>query len=269
MKKNILSNKKLIIGAILSIVFIVLSIVAVFYTPYNPNTMNASEKFAHVSIRHIMGCDNFGRDIFSRVMAGLMTTMIIALGTNVIGLFVGIIVGALTGYFGGIVDEILMRVNDAVLAFPSILLALVFLSVFGPGQYNVMIALGIVFVPSYARIIRSEYLRCRGLDYVTSARLMGASDFRIIVRHILPNVTPVIFSTIVIGFNNAVLAEAGLSFLGIGVQPPFASLGTMLSDSQAFVFSHPSYTFFVGGFMVLLIVSFALFSDGVKEYINA
>lgn len=269
MNKKILSNKKLIVGAVLSIIFILIAMISAVYTPYNPTAMNASEKFARVSASHIMGCDNFGRDIFSRVMSGTGITIFIAFGTNVIGLFFGILVGALTGYYGGIVDEALMRVNDAVLAFPSILLALVFLSAFGPGQINVMISLGIVFVPSYARIIRSEYLRCKGLDYVISAKLMGAKSGRIIVRHILPNVTPVIFSTIVIGFNNAVLAEAGLSFLGIGVQPPFASLGTMLSDSQAFVFSHPSYTFFVGGFMVLLIVSFALFSDGVKEYINA
>lgn len=269
MKRNILKDKKIIIGAILSLVFITLALVSIIYTPYEPSAMNASEKFAHASFRHIMGCDNFGRDVFSRVMSGLGITMLIAFGTNVIGLFFGIIVGALTGYYGGAVDEVLMRVNDAVLAFPSILLALVFISVFGTGQINLMIALGIVFIPSYARIIRGEYLRCKVLDYVTSARLMGASDLRIIVRHILPNVTPVIFSTVVIGFNNAVLAEAGLSFLGIGVQPPFASLGTMLADSQAFVFSHPAYTFSVGGFMVLLIVSFALFSDGVKEFINA
>lgn len=269
MNKKLLSNKKIIIGAILSTIFILLALISIVYTPYGQNDMNAKEKFARASIMHLMGCDNFGRDIFSRLMAGSGVTMLIAFGTNVIGLSIGIIIGSLTGYFGGIVDEVLMRVNDAVLAFPSILLALVFISVFGTGQYNVMIALGIVFIPSYARIVRGEFIRCKGLDYVTSARLMGAKNGRIIIRHILPNVAPVIFSTVVIGFNNAVLAEAGLSFLGIGVQPPFASLGTMLADSQAFVFSHPSYTFFVGGFMVLMIVSFALFSDGLKEHINA
>ena len=269
MNKNLLSNKKLIIGAFLSIIFLIIALVSLIYTPYDPAAMNASDKFSGISFKHIMGCDNFGRDIFSRVMAGTKITIFIAIGTNMIGLFFGIIIGALTGYYGGILDEILMRFNDAVLAFPSILLALVFLSAFGPGQINVMISLGIVFVPSYARIIRSEYLRIKGLDYVTSAKLMGARNFRIITRHILPNVFPVIFSTVVIGFNNAVLAEAGLSFLGIGVQPPNASLGTLLSDSQSFVFSHPSYTFLTGGFMVLLIVSFSLFSDGFKEYINA
>lgn len=269
MNKRLLSNKKLIIGALFSSIFLIIAIVSAVYTPYDPAAMNASDKFAGISIKHIMGCDNFGRDIFSRVMAGTGITIFIALGTNMIGLLLGIIIGALTGYYGGIVDEILMRFNDAVLAFPSILLALVLLSAFGPGQINVMVSLGIVFVPSYARIIRSEYLRIKGLDYVTSAKLMGAGNLRIIIRHILPNVFPVIFSTVVIGFNNAVLAEAGLSFLGIGVQPPNASLGTLLSDSQSFVFSHPSYTFLTGGFMVLLIVSFSLFSDGIKEYINA
>lgn len=268
MNKKILSNKKLIIGVILSGLFILLALVSMVFTPYNPNAMIASDKFAGVSFSHILGCDNYGRDIFSRIMAGCGITILIAFGTNAIGLFFGIVVGALTGYFGGRVDEILMRFNDAVLAFPSILLALVFIGVFGPGQYNVMIALGIVFVPSYARIVRGEYIRCRGLDYVTSARLMGANDLRIMIRHIMPNVMPVVFSTVVIGFNNAVLAEAGLSFLGIGVQPPSASLGTMLADSQAFIFSHPSYTFFVGGIMVLLIVGFALLSDGIKEYIG-
>lgn len=268
MSKKILSNKKLIIGAILSGVFILLALISLVYTPYDPNAMNASLKFNKVSFTHVFGCDNYGRDIFSRLMSGCGVTILIALGTNAIGLLFGIVVGALTGYFGGIVDEIFMRFNDAVLAFPSILLALVFISVFGPGQYNVMFALGIVFIPSYARIVRGEYIRYRGLDYVTSAKLMGASDLRIIIRHILPNVTPVIFSTVVIGFNNAVLAEAGLSFLGIGVQPPSASLGTMLSDAQSYIFSHPGYTFFVGGFIVLLIVGFALFSDGIKKYIG-
>jgi len=269
MNKGLLNNKKIIIGAILSGVCILLAILSTVYTPYSPSAMNPTDKFAHISINHLMGCDNFGRDIFSRIMSGCGITVLIAFGTNVIGVVGGIIVGSLTGYFGGAVDEILMRVNDAVLAFPSILLALVFISAFGPGEYNVMIALGIVFVPSYARIVRGEYIRCKNADYILSARLMGASNIRLIVRHILPNVTPVIFSTMVIGFNNAVLAEAGLSFLGIGVQPPEASLGTMLADSQAYIFSHPSYTFFVGGFIVVLIGGIALLSDGIKEYINA
>lgn len=266
--KQFVKNKKFITGFVISAAFIVLAIMGIFFTPCDPEAMSSSLKFAGPSIRHLFGCDNFGRDIFSRLISGLGKTIFIALGTNVIGLGIGIIVGALTGYFGGIIDNLLMRVNDAVLAFPSILLALVFISIFGPGKYNVMIALGIVFIPSYARIVRGEYLKCRNMDYIKSAKLMGANNFRIMFVHIFPNVVPIILTTAVIGFNNAVLAEAGLSFLGIGVQPPDSSLGSMLSDSQTYIFGHPGYSLSVGCFMVVMIIGFALLSDGIKEVLD-
>lgn len=263
-----LKNKKFIVGFVISAFFVLLAVIGLFFTPYDPNQMNSSMKFAGASIKHIMGCDNFGRDMFSRLMNGVSKTMLIALGTNVIGIGIGIIVGSLTGYYGGIVDSVLMRFNDAVLAFPSILLALVFISCFGPGQYNIMLALGFVFIPSYARIVRGQYIVFRNMDYVKSAKLMGANDFRIMFIHIFPNVVPVLITTAVIGFNNAVLAEAGLSFLGIGVQPPNASLGSMLSDAQAYIFNHPSYAMTVGSFIVVLIIGFALLSDGIKEVLD-
>lgn len=261
-------NKKFIVGFVISAIFILIAVIGLFFTPYDPNAMNSANKFAGVSIKHIMGCDNFGRDMFSRLMNGISKTMLIALGTNVIGIGAGIIVGSLTGYYGGIVDSVLMRFNDAVLAFPSILLALVFISCFGTGQYNIMLALGFVFIPSYARIVRGQYIVFRNMDYVKSAKLMGAGDLRIMYVHIFPNVVPVLITTAVIGFNNAVLAEAGLSFLGIGVQPPNASLGSMLSDAQAYIFNHPSYAMTVGSFIVILIIGFALLSDGIKEVLD-
>ena len=261
-------NKKFIVGSIISIFFLMMALVGLWFTPWDPNAMSSTLKFASPSFQHILGCDNFGRDIFSRLMTGLSKTLLIAVGTNVIGILFGIIVGALTGYFGGVIDTVLMRFNDAVLAFPSILLALLFISIFGPGQYNVMFALGIVFIPSYARIIRGEYLVCRNMDYVRSAKIMGASNIRIMFVHIFPNVYKIILTTAVIGLNNAILAEAGLSFLGIGVQPPDSSLGSMLSDSQTYIFSHPSYAFFVGFFMVLMIIGFAVLSDGIKEVVE-
>jgi peptide/nickel transport system permease protein len=135
----------------------------------------------------------------------------------------------------------------------------------GSGKYNVIIALGIVFIPSFARIVRGEFIHYRNLDYVQSAKLMGASDLRIMFVHILPNAWPVILSSVIIGFNNAVLAEASMSFLGIGVQPPDASLGRMLSEAQAFLFSAPWYAFFPGLMIVLMILGFALLSDGLKR----
>lgn len=191
--------------------------------------------------------------------------MLVAAGTVFIGTFFGIIMGALTGYYGGIIDEILMRINDAIFAFPSILLALLFISLFGSGKYNVILALGIAFVPSFARIVRSEFIKCKNMDYVKNAKLQGASDFRIMFVHILPNTVTVLLSAIMIGFNNAVLAEAGMSFLGIGVQPPDASLGRMLSEAQSYLFRAPAYAIFPGVIIILMVLGFSLLSDGIKS----
>ena len=173
--------------------------------------------------------------------------------------------GAFTGYFGGWLDEALMRVNDAVTAFPSILLALVFISLLGFGKYNVILALGVAFVPSYARVIRSEFARHREMNYVKSARLMGAGHLRIMFLHILPNTRQVLLPTLVIGFNNAVLAEASMSYLGIGVQPPQSSLGRMLSEAQTYLFSAPGFALFPGIFLIMLVLGFSLLGEGLKD----
>lgn len=261
-------NKKrdfnFIVGMTLLCLTIIPALAGLVWTPYDPEKMNSSLKLAKASLEHIMGCDNFGRDIFSRVMEGSSITLIIAAGTVLMGTVIGTIVGALTGYYGGVIDEIIMRVNDVALAFPSILLAMVMVAILGSGKYQVMLALGIAFVPSYARIVRGEYIRIKNLDYVRSAKLAGASDMRIIFVHILPNIKTVLLSSIMIGFNNAVLAEAGLSFLGIGVQPPDASLGSMLSDAQSYLFSRPSMAMFPGCVIVMMILGFSLLSKEIK-----
>ncbi|MCR5419905.1 MAG: ABC transporter permease [Lachnospiraceae bacterium] len=259
------SNQKLYIGAFITGIMLLLALTGTVFTPYDPNAMDTTAKFGSISLKHIMGCDNFGRDIFSRVLAGLSTTMSVAMGTVLIGIFFGTLIGAFTGYFGGMPDEILMRINDAVLAFPSLLLALVFISIMGPGKFNVTIALGILFIPGFARIMRGEFLRCKNLDYVQSARLMGASDLRIMFVHILPNTLQVMLSTVAIGFNNAVLAEAGMSFLGIGVQPPDSSLGRMLSEAQTYLFIKPGYAIVTGMTIALLILGFAMLSEGLEK----
>ncbi len=258
-------NRELYIGFLISAVMLIIIIAGVIFSPYDPNAMDAASKFADPSFSHILGCDNFGRDLFARLTLGGATTLTVALFTVIIGVVFGTVIGALTGYYGGAVDEVLMRFNDAVLAFPSILLALVFISVFGSGTWKVIISLGIVFVPSFARIVRGEFMRCKNLDYVRSARLMGAGDMRIMFVHILPNTIPVLLSSTVIGFNNAVLAEASMSFLGIGVQPPQSSLGRMLSDAQAFLFSEPSYAICTGVTIALIVLGFSLLGDGLKK----
>lgn len=265
MKNGKKKNYNLIIGGIITGFMLLFIVAGLFYTPYDPNAMDAAAKFAGVSLRHPMGCDNFGRDVLSRVMKGAGTTLGVAAGTVLIGTVFGVILGAVTGYFGGILDEILMRVNDAIFAFPSILLALVFISLLGSGTYQVVIALGIAFIPSFARIVRSEFMKYKNMDYVKNARLQGAGHLRIMFVHILPNTLTVLLSAIMIGFNNAVLAEAGMSFLGIGVQPPQASLGRMLSEAQSYLFRAPSYAIFPGIIIILMVLGFSLLGDALKK----
>ncbi len=253
------------IGCVLTGIIIVMMLAGIFFTPYDPLEMNISDKLAGVSFKHIMGCDNFGRDIFSRVLVGVRETMVVAGAVVFIGTFFGIVIGTVTGYFGGWVDEIIMRFNDAVLAFPSVLLALLIIGIMGGGKKTLIIALGIAFVPSFARIVRGEVLRIRNLDYIQCVRLYGASHLRIIVVHILPNLKTVLLSSIIIGFNNAVLAEAGMSYLGMGVQPPYPSLGRMLSESQAYIFSNPLNAVFPGIVIVIMILGFSLLSDSLEK----
>lgn len=263
MKKKL--NISLIIGLIIMSVLLLLLIVNMFYQPYDPNEMNGAEKLKAPSVSHIMGTDNYGRDIYVRVIEGMKITFIVAVSTVAIGLIFGILIGAFTGYYGGVLDEVLMRMNDALASFPSMLLALIFVSILGSGQYKIILSLGIIFIPSFARIVRSEFIRLKHKDYVKSARLMGASDIRVMFVHMLPNAVSTIITAVAIGFNNAVLAESGMSFLGIGVQPPNASLGRMLSEAKGYIFSAPWASIFPGMMIILLILAFVLISEGVSE----
>ncbi|MDF2586482.1 MAG: hypothetical protein K0S41_323 [Anaerocolumna sp.] len=254
-------NSNFLIGIIILSLVLLFVLVGMFYTPYDPNEMNGAIKNAAPSLKHPFGTDNFGRDIVSRVMTGAKTTFFVAILTVAIGAIGGTIVGAITGYYGGWLDEVLMRINDGLTSFPSILLALVMVSILGPGKYNVIIALGIIFIPSFARVVRSEYITLKQMDFVKNAKLMGASDLRIMFVHIFPNTKPILLSAITIGFNNAVLAESGMSYLQLGVQPPDASLGRMLSEAQSFLLTAPWYALAPGIMIVLTVLGFSLVNE--------
>lgn len=251
------------IGAILTAAMLLIVLVGALWTPYDPNAMNAAEKMLAPCARHPFGTDNFGRDIFSRVLQGAGASFLIALCSVSIGLLAGLLIGGLTGYYGGWVDELLMRLNDSINAFPSLLLALVLIAVFGSGKYNIILALGVLFIPTFARIVRMEIARQRSLDYVRSAQLMGVRDMRVLFVHMLPNTLPVLLSTVAISFNNAVLAEASMSYLGLGVQPPDPSLGRMLSEAQAYLLRAPWYAVSAGLAIILLVLGFGLLSEGL------
>lgn len=240
-------------------------LVGFVWTPYEPSAMDITAKSMPPSLSHWFGTDYFGRDVFSRVMEGARMTFLVGAASIAIGAGIGIFVGALTGYFGGPLDELLMRVNDGLASFPSVLLALVLVSVFGSGKYMIIVALGIVFIPSFARVARSEFIAQKERDYVKNAKLMGAGPCRIMFVHILPNTRGILLSAITIGFNNAVLAEAGLSYLGIGTQPTDVSLGRMLAEAQGYLMKAPWFALAPGLTIVLTVLGFSLISESLGK----
>ena len=240
-------NVYLTVGLILTGLMVFAALLGSFWTPYVPTAMKYG-RFQAPSLAHLFGTDNFGRDIFSRVLKGTGTTLGIALSTVSIGAAVGTLVGAIT-------------------AFPSFLLALLIVSLVGPGKkYSVVLALGLVFIPSFARIMRTEFRALRGRNFVIGARLMGASNGRILWVHLLPNTLRALLPAFTIGFNNAVLAEASLSFLGIGVTPPDASLGYMLAEAQSMLAAGPWYALCTGLTIVLLVFGVGLLGEGLQDH---
>ena len=263
--KNIRRDFNFILGICLVALVFLPVLVGFVWTPYEPSAMDITAKSVPPSLSHWFGTDYFGRDVFSRVMEGARMTFLVGAASIAIGAGVGIFVGALTGYFGGPLDELLMRVNDGLASFPSVLLALVLVSVFGSGKYMIIVALGIVFIPSFARVARSEFIAQKERDYVKNAKLMGAGPLRIMFVHILPNTRGILLSAITIGFNNAVLAEAGLSYLGIGTQPTDVSLGRMLAEAQGYLMKAPWFALAPGLTIVLTVLGFSLISESLGK----
>ena len=264
-KRRVKRNSFFYIGGAISAVMTIFIVIGYFWTPYSPTAMSGAEKLQAPSLTHLLGTDNLGRDVLSRVMQGAGSSFMIAIAVVAIGCVCGCIIGALCGYYGGLADLILTRICDSITAFPAVLLGLVVISIIGGGAYNIIIVLGILFIPSFARIVRAEFARVRSQNYIQSARLMGASDLRIIFVHILPNTFPVLLPAVTIGFNNAILSEASMSFLGIGIQPPQISLGSMLNDSQTYLANCPWYALSCGFTIVLLILGFSMLSEGLQQ----
>ena len=257
-KKNVQAYIGLGILAALGL-FLLLGLV---YHPYGTTKMDAMAKLTAPSLQHWFGADNFGRDIFARVQEGLRTSVLISILATLIGTVGGTVIGALTGYYGGLIDDAVMRVIDVLFSIPAILLALVFVSLSDYGMANIILALGIALIPSFSKMMRTEFKEQAKLEYVQAAKLMGASDLRILFVHILPNVMPTLVNCMFISVNNCVLAEAGLSYLGIGVQPPMASLGGMISEGQGYLKMAPYLVIFPGLVMVALLLGLGLIADG-------
>lgn len=244
---------------------LLLLLVSFVYTPYPPNEMDTSNTLAGPSAEHLLGTDNFGRDILSRIMKGSQSAFLVGFGAVVIGMTIGVVLGALAGYYGSWIDEVVMRLMDTKMAFPGVILALVLIAVFGSGMGNLVLALGLMAIPRFCRITRSGFMQKKGLDYIKAAKSRGASSLRIMVLHILPNISSSLIVTATLGFSSAVLSEAGLSYLGLGTQPPAPSWGRMLYEAQTYLLVDPLYAFIPGIMITMLVLGFNLLGDGLRD----
>lgn len=258
-------NKSAMIGAILILLFIIISIVGPFVTPYSPDTQDVLNKLQPPSADHWFGTDNFGRDIFSRVIHGTHLTLIIGFCSVLLGATLGVFFGIISGYYGGRTDSIIMRCMDVLLAFPGILLALAIVTVLGGSLVNVILAVAISSIPVFARIVRGSTLSVKKLEYIDAMRALGASDTRIIFKHIFPNITSPIIVQATLYIATAILSASGLSFLGLGAQPPMPEWGAMLSDGRNFLYNAPHVALFPGLAIVLVVLAFNMLGDGLRD----
>lgn len=261
-------NPIALLGVFIIVVYAGTALFAPFLAPHDPLAQDLSKNFAPLSAEHLMGCDEFGRDIFSRVIYGARTSLIIQMFSVLIALVAGVILGAAGGYFGGWLDETIMRCMDVLLAFPGMLLALTIVAVLGPNLPNLIIAIGIYSIPQFARITRGSVIMVKQNEYVTAARAIGESHLSTVMRYVLPNaVSPIIIQT-TLRMATVLLTAAGLGFLGLGVQPPQPEWGTMLSTARMYLRSAPLVAVFPGISIMIVVLGFNFFGDGLQDALN-
>jgi peptide/nickel transport system permease protein len=258
-------NTELKTGAVLCALIAALSAASLFRVPRDYNAMDSGRRFLPPGASCLLGTDNFGRDVFSRIMIGGRYTLLLASCTVAAAAAAGTALGLASGYAGGILDEIVMRLMDALSSFPGILLALVMVALFGNSQFTLFTALLVLFIPGFTRIMRSGALQYKTRDFILAERILGASQGRIIFIHILPNLAPSLLSAAVLGISNAILAEATMSYLGLGIQPPTPSWGRMLSESQNFLFNAPWCALAPGVFIMLTVIGFHCLGEGIRR----
>lgn len=283
--RRLFRRRSAVIGMIILGILVLIAMTAQWIAPYDPITpmmdLNPPElgKQRQAPCIHLLGCpedqpqhiagiDGNVRDEFSRLLYGTRVSLWIGLSTVTFAIIIGTILGALSGYFGGWVDNSIMRVMDVLLAFPSLLLAIAIVTVLGPGLNNALLAIGIVSIPSYARVVRSSVLSVREMDYVSATRALGGSNFDILFRRILPNaMTPLIVQG-TLGIATAILDAAALSFLGLGAQPPMPEWGSMLGSERNQVFTAPHLVFYPGFAIMLTVLAFNLLGDGLRDALD-
>jgi peptide/nickel transport system permease protein len=256
------------IGAAIVVLTVVGAVVAPWAVPYDPAGQELALRLARPSLAHPFGLDELGRDIFSRVLAGARISLFVGLTVVGISSVVGVLLGSIAGYFGGWIDDVISRAIDVLLAFPGILLAIALVAVLGPSLSNVVMALSVIGWVGYARLVRGQVLKARELEFVQAARALGASSSRILIRHVVPTTMPAVMVQATLGMAGAILAEASLSFLGLGVQPPTPSWGTMLNGGRLHLLDAPHLTIFPGVAIATLVLGFNFLGDGLRDALD-
>jgi len=266
---NARRNPLAAIGVLLVILFVIFAVFAPSIAPQDPAFINLPTRLSPPSSAHWFGTDELGRDILSRIIFGARISMLVGSSVVILSLALGLIIGSIAGYYGGRVDQFVnVILMNAFLSFPGILLAIAFVAFRGPGIFNLVLALSLGGWVGYARLIRGQVLAAREREFVEAARALGASDLRIVLRHILPNIIQPVIVQAAIGMAGAILAEATMSFLGLGVPPPTASWGTMLNDGRAHLFDAPHLVIFPAAAVMLAVLSFNFIGDALRDYLD-
>lgn len=266
--KRLSKNKTAMVGLVLFLFIILISVCAPLIAPYDPNKLDPAASFAPPSLTHLMGCDNMGRDQFSRLLYGGRASLGLGLSAALISAVIGIILGALAGYFGGWVDLLLMRFNDVLQSIPGNLLSIVISTVMGGGFLNTVIALSVGGIPGSSRMLRSRILSERQCEYLEAAESINCSKGRVIFVHLLPNTISPVIVNITMGIGFTIMAAAGLSYIGLGIQPPAAEWGAMLSAGRMYVQSKPYLLIFPGLFIAVTILAINLLGDGLRDALD-
>jgi peptide/nickel transport system permease protein len=255
-------------GAVIVGITVIAAVFGPWLAPWDPNAQELPLRLAGPTSGHWFGLDELGRDILSRLLIGARISLLVGVAVVTASSSVGILMGSIAGYYGGKIDDLISRVMDVLLAFPGILLAIALVAVLGPSLTNVIIALSVIGWVGYARLVRAQVLRIRELEYVQAARALGARTPRILLRHVIPATLPVVIVQGTLGMAGAIIAEASLSFLGLGVQPPMPSWGTMLDAGRSHLFDAPHLTLFPGIAIALLVLGFNFLGDGLRDRID-
>jgi peptide/nickel transport system permease protein len=262
------SNLNFAVGFVLSLVVVIMAAISFTWTPYPPNSMNAPHRLEKPSLEHPMGTDQYGRDTLSRVMKGAVNSIIVGLVTVVIGMSLGVVLGMAAAYYRRWADESIMRLSDLLFGFPAVLTAILITSILGPSVVNAMLAIGIFYIPVFARLTRAVAMTLWEREFIAAARASGLSEFQITLRHVLPNILSPLIIQGTIQFAVAILAEAGLSYLGLGTQPPHASWGRMLYEAQTFMELSPWMAIFPGIAIAWAVLGFNLLGDGLRDTLD-